>query len=767
MSSQRLPSIDWRRLALGVCAVLLGGCAGLRVPRIDPSGERVFIWPQSQATPVASAVGPVQAPPVYTDPIFPQPAFASGVVPTTASGVVQPNLALGATTPAQDTLSITPDRVLAPVGSEVILRAGICTTEKFLLTDQKVEWMIARGSAGEIVDLGGKGCCPKPWLPWNKPKKIDNQYAIGYTAKMPLRITRGTADPSDDVQVEPGHSWISITSPVEGASHVTAVTPAIQSWSARRATATIYWVDVRWTFPPGQITAGGSQVMTTTVSRNSDGVPLEGWIVRYEVAGGSGQLTGGASGQVVEVRTGPDGRASIDVTPTGAAGSVTQINTRLVRPAGLAGSGLPRLVVANAASTIHWSSQASTPYLPEPDDLGSSPETYSDVERGPPVVGETTVPTMPVGKPVLELEISGESQAQVGGQTRFEVVIRNQGSAAATGIVLHDRFDPGLSHPMDLHQEQEIENAGIGSLAAGDSLTIPLEFGVLSSGRLCHDVTVRCSEGVEVTKRGCVDAVQPPPRGQPGLSVDKVGPRQTRVGDIALFKVVVKNTGEVPLTNLEVVDEYDRSLSPQPLRQGFEIVNGRIVWQIPRLEVGASETFEVQCTCQAAANSACGLVKVTDDSGLMMVDDACVEVRDVEGAGGGGSAIGPDLDGTLRLAIVAFSDPVRASQRATYQILVKNRAQTPELQVQLRVVFPPELAPDVAAITNSANVRSSMVGNELRFDPIAQVRPDEDLEFLIPVDVLKPGVVNIVAQLASQAVTTPVEKTQRVEIIGR
>ncbi|MCH8840925.1 MAG: DUF11 domain-containing protein, partial [Planctomycetes bacterium] len=627
---------NWRRLALGVCAVMLGGCAGLRVPRIDPTGERIFVWPQNQATSVSPTLGVVQAPPVFTDPVFPQPTLPASFVPGAVPGVVQPVPTQvptqvprqGATLPGltvpQDRLSITPDRVLAPVGSEVILRAGICTTENFLLTDQKVEWLIARESAGEIVDLGGKGYHRNPLLPWNKPKKIDNQYAIGYTAKVPLLITRGTADSSDDVQVQPGHSWASITSPVEGTSHITAVTPAIEAWAARRATATIYWVDVQWTFPPPQITAGSSQVMTTTVRRQTDGTPLEGWIVRYEVAEGSGQLTGGESGQIVEVVTGPDGRASIDVTPTGSAGSVTQINMQLVRPARLGGSDFPRLVVVNGVSTINWTGQ-STPYLPEPDDLGADFPTYPLPDRGPPFPGRPTA-VEAVGRPAFDLQILSESQVQVGGQTRFEVVIRNQGNGEATGIVLHDRFDQGLSHQMDRNRTLEIENSGIGSLAAGESRSVFLDFEVLRSGRLCHDVTIRCNEGVEVSKRACINAIQPAPQGQPGLEVQKDGPRQNQVGDIALFTVVVKNTGDVPLFNVEIVDEYDRTLRPQPKRQGYEIVNGRIVWGLPRLDVGASETFEVHCTCLAPTNRACGFVKVTDDSGLMRTDDHCVVV---------------------------------------------------------------------------------------------------------------------------------------------
>lgn len=760
-----------RRLALGVCTLLLGlsGCAGL--PRIDPTGERLFIWPQNQPAVVAPTIGNVQAPPVFTDPVFPQPELPATVGPAVVPGAVvttpPPVIAPGVAVP-QDTLTMTPDRVLAPVGSEVILRAGICTTENYLLTDQKVEWLIARESAGEIVDLGGKGCCRTPLLPWNKPQKIDNQYGIGYTAKMPLTITRGTADPSDDVKIEPGHAWASITSPVEGTSHVTAVTPAVDTWASRRATATIYWVDVVWIFPPAQIYAGGSQVMTTSVRRQTDGTPLVGWVVRYEVASGGGELSGGQSSQVVEVATGADGQASIDVTPTGSTGTVTQLNMELIRPEGLGSGNFPRLVVARGASTINWTSGQSTPYLPDLDEpVGTSPAI-------PAPDRDSTFSTQPIqpapgGRPSLELEIRGESQVEVGAQTRFEVVIRNTGDGEATGVVLKSQYEQGLSHRMDRNKTMQIENSAVGNLAAGQSKTIYLDFDVVSSGRLCHNVTVRCIEGSETSRRACVDAASPAPRGNPALDVQKDGPRQATVGEVALFSIVVKNTGDVPLTNLEIVDEYDRAFSPLPVRQGYRIVDGAIVWNVPRLEVGASEKFEVQCTCLTPANRACGLVKVTDETPLLRVDDHCVEILPRRDATGGGAADAGAAagEGTLRLQIVSFANPVRAGTSATYQILLANRAQTTEEQVELRVLFPAELRPDVTAIRNSASVRATLVGNELRFEPIAQVRPDEVLEFVIPVNVNQAGVGNIAAQVVSRAVRQPVEKTLGVEILGR
>ena len=191
----------------------------------------------------------------------------------------------------------------------------------------------------------------------------------------------------------------------------------------------------------------GSQVLTTVVRRQTDGTPIEGWLVRYEVVDGSAALRGNSTGQVVEVPTDAQGRASIDVTPTGSAGSVTRINTQIVRPERFEGSNAPRLVIANGTSTINWTN-GGTDYLPPPDDLSGPLPNYpapnTDVTPRPP----TLAPPATRSGPKLELEVHRDnSEVFVGGQARFEVVIRNVGDSPATGVVLRDSFDRGLTHP--------------------------------------------------------------------------------------------------------------------------------------------------------------------------------------------------------------------------------------------------------------------------------------------------------------------------------
>ena len=765
-------------IALATAALLVVGCAGWRCPRIDPSGERLFICARDQVPPVAPASVNVQAPPVYTDAVFPQPVLPpAGLLPPIP----------------QDRLTISPQRILAPVGSEVILKAGLCTSEDFLLTDSKIEWLLARDEVGEFVALGGRGWCRDPWLPWNKPKKIDNHYATGYTARVPLLITRGTEARNDDVQVEPGEAWASITSPVEGTSRITAVAPEIKTWATRRATATIYWVDVAWTFPPASIAAGGGQVLTTTVRRHTDGTPIEGWLVRYEVADGSGALRGTDSGQAVEVPTDAQGRASIDVTPTGSAGTTTRINTQVVRPERFAGSNAPRLVIANGATTINWTTGGSD-YVPPPDDLGTPLATNplpptAPIQSAP--IQAAPRQAAPVRRgPQLELEVHQVSpNVVVGGEARFEVVIRNVGDSTATGVVLRDVFDQGLTHPSAPPGVFEIENKNVGDIGPGDSRSLFLTFGVQQAGRLRQVISATSNEGARIERQAFVDVQQPQLQPEGRLQVTKQGPRQRNVGEMALFTLGIKNVGDAPLTNLEVVDTYDAELQPQPSGDA-ELRSGSLFWRIPRLGVGETWRRDVNCRCAAPKTESCGTVSVTAETGTLtgaisQAERSCIEIRPSVGdvvppvtppAGGavvpnvvppGGGDVSPNATGPLQLDLIPFANPVRAGTRLTFQLVIRNAGTSSDQQVRLRVLFPPELIPDVAQIRNEANIQAQFNNGELLFEPINEMRANERLEFVIPCNANQQGVRNVTAELISQNMPQGARQTKEIQILGR
>ena len=765
-----------------LCALIGAGCAGL--PRIDPSGERVFLWPQNRAATVQPFSTNPQVPPVYTDAVYPPAVLPAG---QTRGGQGLAGLLPPLPT---DRLTLTPNRVLAPVGSEVILKAGLCTSENFLLTDSKIEWLLARDEVGEFVSLGGRGLLQNPLLPWNKAKKIDNQYATGFTATVPLRITRGTADPSDDVQVQPGEAWASVTSPVEGTSRITAVAPEIATWAQRRATATIYWVDVQWTFPAAAVSAAGSKVLTTTVRRHTDGTPIVGWLVRYEVADGSGALRNSESGQVVEVPTDSNGQASIDVTPTGSSGTTTIIKTQIVRPERFTGSNAPRLVIANGASTIQWTDGGSD-YLPTPDNLDVTPPSYpipaNPVPANPPV---TTL-----RGPKLELEVrTNDGQVFVGQQARFQVTIRNTGDSTATGIVLTDIFDRGLSHLRDPNRYQKISKP-LDDIPAGGSSTVDLTFRVNAPGSLNQRLKLTYGQGGSVVKDASIVATQPPQQLIGRLEILEDSPLHRNIGDLAQFKLSLRNVGEAPLTDIEIKDVYDPELLlPRQVPLGAQIVNGSLLWSIPHLGVGETKTFDVECECVQVSAKACRTITVSANTGtnsgvITQSAISCTEIRprplDVippvtplpEGnvmpgvnppAPGEDVAPNADINRPLRMEVLLLGKTVRVGSRATLQLTIHNPTNVDDKEVRLRLVFPAELLPDVTAIQTDANVAAQFTANngQLLFEVIRELRANERLTFLIPYNVRQQGIREIKTELFSQNMPQILLKTNTIRIDG-
>src|SRR5439155_766248 len=155
-----------------VAALLAGslqpGRAQIRIPAIDPSGQHIFSgstttlaghdWPGSglfhkqpsvvpvgpPIIPAPTAVPPLPVKPPRMPPIEPVPVVP--VVPQPVIAVPQNPLpviaapAPVASAPPGPELRITPARIVAPVNTEVVLAAGICSPDGYYVTRQPLEW---------------------------------------------------------------------------------------------------------------------------------------------------------------------------------------------------------------------------------------------------------------------------------------------------------------------------------------------------------------------------------------------------------------------------------------------------------------------------------------------------------------------------------------------------------------------------------------------------------------------------------------------------
>lgn len=327
-------------IAVAICAATLAGCSSWPKSGIDPSGEHVFTPPPGSPSPCPSPSAPIPAPTTipstdlryFDDPMNRIPSDDVAVL----------------LDPREETV--------VPVGSEVILVAGVVGQDGYLRTNRRLEWTVAPGGVGHFVAVQKNGFCDMMLGDFNSPRIVNSTFAVGSTSRENTRLNRGTPALEDDKFVLRGQGWVTLTSPVEGTSHVTVVAPEVYGWDARTKSVAIHFVDAVVQYPPPAINqAGTKHVFTTTVMHAANQSPCENWRVRYEIVSGPPAGFLPTMANAVEVPTNSAGQACAEIMQKQPASGVNKIAIQVVRPAGAVGPGSQRLVVGNGSTTKTWS----------------------------------------------------------------------------------------------------------------------------------------------------------------------------------------------------------------------------------------------------------------------------------------------------------------------------------------------------------------------------------------------------------------------------
>ncbi len=506
----------------------LGGCQTLSLPAIDPTGNRIFA-PNGFTT----LINPHDPNNGYPST---QPAFQAPPNPPACTQTGDKKLCKGCLSgkgcfakrkEAEEVrgrcgqLLLTPTSIIAPVGGEVILLAGVCGKDGYLVTDEPIEFMISQDGVGEIVQVGddSKGQRPSFFKKDLRPKveKLGIDFAKGRTSREPWTITRGTSTPDDDLPVRKGQTWISLTSPNEGTSKVTVLAPDSDVWDQRRQTATIYWEDASWQFPKCVTTESGKDAwLITTVTRADRVTPAEGYKVIYRILNpeiAKFVMPGRVGAQVEEINVDDKGLAAVRLlhderVPLGTAMVEMEV-VRIARPK----DNMRQVTLGRDTTTVTW----------------SAPELRLDV--GGPEIG---VPGQPVN---------------------YVATLANTGDRVAENVYLSVVIPPGMDLLSTNVQPSSITPNGrrwdIGPLMPRSAFDINL---VLQS-QLENQVDVL----FEANGANRTEPLRQPVSTRflrPKVDV-QIRPmqntNQVEIGNEAKFEVIVTNNGTQTLNNIRVL----------------------------------------------------------------------------------------------------------------------------------------------------------------------------------------------------------------------
>ncbi len=408
---------------------------------------------------------------------------------------------------------LSPQRIVAPVGGEVILLSGVCGTDGFLAVGEPLEWMLTPESVGTFIEVGDDAPGALHRLAKiEKTDKLSPSYARGVTSTKKALITRGNISPNDDVPLEKGQTWLSISSPTEGTSRVTVLAPESDCWDQRKATATIYWIDARWQFPGAQqVLAGTPVTLSTRVTRAEGTVPARGWTVRYETLNPELGLFSPSGSPVVEAKVDEYGNATVELTPIrNANGNLSSgtaaIVITVVRPGGDS-DNMPDLTLGNGQTFVTW----SAPQLA--------------IRAGAPSVATFDAP--------------------------FDVVanVQNPGDQPATNVRVNIALPPGVrvtntdsfavATPNNVTWE-------IGTIPPRTQLDLFMTIVAQSSVRLPFQG--RADNGLYAEDTVAIDVFRP----SLSLKIQPAKNESSQVGDPVTFDIDVTNTGDRPLTQVSL-----------------------------------------------------------------------------------------------------------------------------------------------------------------------------------------------------------------------
>lgn len=417
---------------------------------------------------------------------------------------------------------LSPTKVVAPVGGEVVLLSGICGTDGYLQMNEELEWMLTPESVGTFIQVGDDepGLIGRLAGSKVRPEKHDPSHARGITSTKRTLITRGNKDPRDDVQLEKGQTWLTISSPSEGTSRVTVLAPKSECWDQRKATTTIYWVDARWQFPGPQIVPAGTPVeLNTRVTRSEGGLPARGWRVRYEILQPElGTFVGGAT--MVEANVDDSGNASVQIVPRPGTSGTATVDMQVIRPGGES-DNIPTITLGRGQTYITWSS------------------------------------------PKLAIRAGGPPVASYNAPFQVVANVSNPGDQPATGVKVSVPIPQGVK--VVSSDNFAVVTPGmvtweIGTLPAQQQLDLFLNLTAQSPIDLAFQAR---GNGLVAEDRVRVDVFRP------SLSV-QVKPVQQRVetGQRVTFDIDVTNTGSRPLQNVYLTANGDEGMTHEGGQKG-------------------------------------------------------------------------------------------------------------------------------------------------------------------------------------------------------
>ena len=660
----RLQSINICCWAIVACLATFSGCSQWRLPKIDPSGGRLF--QPEQSTTITHPFRDTEQVGSFPNP-FPRPAFQKPAPPTSLADSedrFNSEQAAANQTTRPGSLWISSKVIAAPVGSAVVLKAGLRGREGKLRVGRKLEWTIApkpEGSQAKFEAAGGGNPNGFHWLFPKYGNQVTDTYAHTISSERAELVHNDTTTLMDDVTVARGESWITISAEQVGTTKILVGASTETEWDKQYQDIHVHWIDVQWSFPTSvSVPADSQPLLTTSVIRKSDNTPLTDYIVRYRIIGNRQATLSTAQNNEpldsIDVHCDNLGHAAVRVTSNQTQASSAQVLMEIIQPANAA-QQTPDMVIGASSAHVTWNAAA------------------------------------------LKISATGPTTTEIGKRTRLQVSVTNLGNQVATNVTMTQT----LPFAINVDSSNPIANIigrqatwNLGDIPPRTQKKITVEYLADEVGSIDHLLTVTCQEGLEASSQTVSKIIESP------LEIQITGPETASLNEIVEYQILMHNKSNRAIDRVQLV----QTLGPGFIHvsrtnpQGNPTVR-KVGFQATDIQPGQTMVKKLSLRI-TQSGTLCHQLHATLATGLIINKETCVQVTPNTGTSEDSPKAATDS------LTVAMKGPLQFANNSTntHRFRITNQSNNPITNITIDVLLPASLESQLASAGHRRQGRS-------------------------------------------------------------
>ncbi|HUG18148.1 MAG TPA: hypothetical protein VMM56_04185 [Planctomycetaceae bacterium] len=358
-----------------------------------------------------------------------------------------------------------------------------------------------------------------------------------------------------------------------------------------------------------------------------------------------------------------------------------------------------------------------------------------------PQSGDLTGPDLPLftdsppANTIPALKVEVPENIPVGNASQVTVTVSGVPPELADLFRLKIRFPAALRHPNESSQEFDLKLPALEGNAPSK-----VSFPIIATEPGTHSFEVSLRKGEEELSWKKISVFA-----KAGLlSVALTGPQSKPLGANAEYTLNLHNRSQESLGPITAVIEFDGTLIPREASEGAEQKSGRLVWQFPVLHPDEQIFLQVEFECPVESAKACITARVQAGDRPPLQEQSCLKIF--------------RPNGSIRVEVEDQNDLARPGQELTAIVRITNLGLVTARDVRLSLDLPETLKFKSHTATLGNNPTEIPLADQLiqlLFEPAAELKPDQTLEFQITFEALKAGTGILQARVIDRIHTDP------------